>query len=405
MSAKLRQERSHRFLTNSLDLEPLLRCARLPLRAVLGPLLHQLEALVRIESPSENKAACDAALDLATAWAAELGSEHLRAVRRHRHKAFGDSLELRFGPRRSAQKPLLLLGHVDTVWPIGTLRGMPWRATRERVSGPGVLDMKAGVAMAFAALRLLAQTGLLQRPIALLLHSDEEVGSPASRPVTEAVAERCQAVYVLEPAQGPQAAYKTARKGVGHYRLHIQGVAAHSGVDFTAGHSAVIELAHQVRAIAALTDLERGLTVNPGVVSGGTLSNVVAAEAFVEIDVRIARARDGASIARQLARLKPRDRACQLTLSGGMNRPPMERTRAIAALFEQAQRHAAALGFALEEASTGGGSDGNFTAALGIPTLDGMGGVGAGAHAPHEHVLAKHLVPRTLLLAAMCAGV
>ncbi len=372
---------------------------------MLTRLLHQLEALVKVESPSSCKAACNAVLDLVTTWAAEFSSDHLRTIRRHRHKDFGDSLELRFGPRRSAHKPILLLGHVDTVWPIGTLRTMPWRATRTRISGPGVLDMKAGIAMAFAALRLLAQTSLLQRPITLLLHSDEEVGSLASRSVTEAVAQSCQAVYVLEPAQGPQAAYKTARKGVGHYRLHIQGVSAHSGVDFTAGHSAIVELAHQIEAISALTDLDRGLTVNPGVISGGTLSNVVAAEASVEIDVRIARTRDGAHIHRQLSKLKPRDRGCQLTLSGGINRPPMERSRAIAALFHQAQRHAAAIGFALDEAYTGGGSDGNFTAALGVPTLDGMGAVGAGAHAPQEYLLPQHLVPRTILLAAMCTHI
>ena len=376
----------------------LLRLARegLPL------LLAQTEELVLIESPSHNKAACTRALALAAEWARGLGG----SVRFHRSRDYADSLEARFfPPRRGAkQKPLLLLGHLDTVWPEGTLRSMPFRVTRDRARGPGVLDMKAGVAMAFAALRLLRDAGALTRPITLLLHGDEEVGSPGSRAVTERVARGCEAVYVLEPAQGPSGAYKTARKGVGRYRLQVRGVAAHSGVDFAAGHSAVLELAHQLSAIATLTDPARGITVNPGVIGGGTLANVVAAEAWAELDVRIARVADAARIERQLRSLKPRDRHCVLTLSGGLNRPPMERSRATAALFARARTQAAALGFPLEEAATGGGSDGNFTAALGLPTLDGMGAVGAGAHAPHEHVLRSFLAPHTALLAALCLG-
>ena len=369
-------------------------------RGQLPLLLLQIEELVRVESPSHDKAACDRALALAVKWARALGG----AVRLHRHRGYGDSLEARFfTTRRTAkEKPLLLLGHLDTVWPEGALRTMPFRVTRERISGPGVLDMKAGVAIAFAALRLLRDGGSVTRPVTLLLHGDEEIGSPASRAVTERVAKGCAAVYVLEPAQGPGGAYKTARKGVARYRLQVRGVAAHSGVDFLAGHSAILELAHQVSVTAALTDIKRGLTVNPGVIGGGTLSNVVAADAWVELDVRIARTADVARIERQLHRLKPRDRHCALTVTGGLNRPPMERTTAIAALFQQAQAHALALGFALEEAATGGGSDGNYTAALGVPTLDGMGAVGGGAHAFNEHILRRHLAPRIALLAAMC---
>ncbi len=233
-------------------------------RAGLPLLLGQVEELVRIESPSHNKAACDAALRLAGEWARGLGG----AVRFHRNRDFADSLEARFGVSRRRgpeQKPVLLLGHLDTVWPEGTLRTMPFRVTRDRVSGPGVLDMKAGVGMAFAALRVLRELDAPMRPVTLLLHGDEEIGSPASRPVTERVARACEAVYVLAAAQGDGGAYKTARKGVGHYTLRVQGVAAHSGVDFLAGHSAVLELARQLTAIGALTDLERGLTVNPGV--------------------------------------------------------------------------------------------------------------------------------------------
>ncbi len=358
-----------------------------------------LEQLVRIESPSCNKAACDRAMTLAAGWAEAMGG----AVRMHRHREYGDSLEVKWKAGRGRmQAPVLLLGHLDTVWPEGTLAAMPWRVTRERVAGPGVLDMKGGVAMAFAALRLLRELDAPARPVTLLLHADEEIGSPVSRALTERVARGCEAVYVLEPGQGAGGAYKTARKGVGHYRLAVRGVAAHSGVDFADGHSAVLELAHQLGAVAAITDPARGITVNPGVIGGGTLPNVVAAEAWAEIDARVPRVSDVARVERGLRRLKPRDRACSLTLAGGMNRPPMERTRAIGALFARARARAAELGFALEEAATGGGSDGNFTAAIGVPTLDGMGAVGAGAHAPHEHLLRKQLAPRTALLAAMC---
>ena len=367
-------------------------------RRDLPRLLAQLGELTALESPSNEKAACERVLALAAGWARELGG----GVRVHPHPRYADSLEARFGRARRGRKPLVLLGHVDTVWPHGTLRTMPFRVGRDRISGPGVLDMKGGIAMAFAALRILTEAELLRRPVTLLLHGDEEVGSPASRRVTERLARRCEAVYVLEPGQGASGAYKTARKGVGQYRLGVRGVAAHSGVDFHAGHSAIVELARQLTAVAELTNGARGLTVNPGVIGGGTLPNVVAAEAWAEIDVRVARAADISRVERQLAGLRPVDRACSLEISGGMNRPPMERTRAIGALFAMAREHAAALGFPLEEAATGGGSDGNLTAALGVPTLDGMGAVGAGAHAPHEHLLRRHLPPRTALLAAMC---
>jgi glutamate carboxypeptidase len=295
----------------------------------------------------------------------------------------------------------MLLGHLDTVWARGTLARMPFRVSRDRISGPGVLDMKAGVVMALTAVEVLQQMKLLRRPVTMLIHGDEEVGSPASRMLTETVARRCGAVYVMEPAQGDAGAYKTARKAVGLYRLSVKGVAAHSGVDFEQGHSAVIELARQIDVLQSFTDLGSGITVNPGVIGGGTCSNVIPAEAWVEIDVRVARKQDTAKVDRMLRSLRPFDKACRLTMSGGMNRPPMERSKGTVALFLRAQQLAATIGIALEEAATGGASDGNFTSALGIPTLDGMGAVGAGAHAPHEHLRRKHLAPRTALLAAM----
>jgi glutamate carboxypeptidase len=208
-------------------------------------------------------------------------------------------------------------------------------------------------------------------------------------------------VFVLEPAQG--LAYKTSRKGVGHFDLRVEGVASHAGVDFERGHSAVLEMAKMVQRISALTDLQKGLTVNVGVLHGGTRSNVVAAECEAEVDVRIVKAGDQARVERMFHALKTSDKACKLTISGGINRPPMERKAGTIALFKQARRLASEMGFVLTEASTGGGSDGNFTAALGVPTLDGMGAVGMGAHAVHEHVEAKHLLERTALLAGMIA--
>ncbi|WP_035346920.1 M20 family metallopeptidase [Edaphobacter aggregans] len=358
--------------------------------------LQHLRQLVEIESPSEDPAAVNRAQGLAAKWAAELGAR----IKRHKQKNFGDVYELRFGPQRSKQKPLLLLSHLDTVWPLGTLKSMPWREQDGKIHGPGTLDMKAGVVMALTAISVLRDLNLL-RPVTLLINSEEEIGSPISRPITERLALDSQVVLVLEPAQG--LALKTARKGVGNFNVHVTGIASHSGVDFERGHSAVLELARQIERIAAFTDLRRGLTVNPGVISGGTRSNVIAAEAHAEIDVRIARASDEKRIDRLFASLKPINKACALTITGGLNRPPMERKAGTIALFKQARKLAAQLGFDLDEAATGGGSDGNFTAALGIPTLDGMGAIGAGAHAAHEHIVTEHIAPRTALLAAMLA--
>jgi glutamate carboxypeptidase len=353
-----------------------------------------LRELVQQESPSEDRPAVNAAMALLERRAREQGAR----VKRHRQREFGDVLELRFGPPRSSRKPVLLLGHLDTVWPIGTLSKIPWREAVHRYWGPGVLDMKAGVVMALAALNTLQELRLA-RPVTLLLNSEEEVGSPISRVITERLALESAAVLVLEPAQG--LAYKTARKGVGHYHVEVTGVAAHSGVDFERGHSAILELAKLIQTISGFTNLARKLTVNCGVIAGGTRSNVVASSAHCEVDVRIAKASDAAYVEKLFRSLKVSDPHCKLTITGGINRPPMERKAGTIALFKKARSLASELGFNLEEAATGGGSDGNFTAALGVPTLDGMGAVGEGAHAAHESVVIEHLVPRTALLAAM----
>jgi glutamate carboxypeptidase len=259
--------------------------------------------------------------------------------------------------------------------------------------------MKVGVAMALTAVEMLTEAGVLDGEIVLLLNSDEEIGSPISRQITERVAAECCAVYVLEAAQG--LAYKTARKGTGNWRIDVAGVAAHAGVDFTKGANALRELGRAIETVSGWTDMKRGVTVSVGVAGGGTKSNVVPAAAWAEVDVRIARKADGPRIERRFGGLKAQDKNCAITVSGGINRPPMERRRGTVKLYMEARRLAAELGLTLEEAATGGASDGNFTSALGIPTLDGMGAVGEGAHARHESVVIEHLAERTALLAGM----
>jgi glutamate carboxypeptidase len=361
-------------------------------------LVELTRKLVLCESPSDVKSAVDACVAIATDAIGTRGGR----VKLHRQREYGNILEARFGPRkRKGAKPVLLLGHLDTVWPVGTLRSMPLRIADGRLWGPGTLDMKAGVAMALTAIEMLAEAELLQREIILLLNSDEEIGSPASRPMTENLARECAAVFVLEPAQG--LAYKTARKGTGNWRIDIRGVAAHAGVDFGKGASAVRELSRVIETVSNWTDLKRGLTVSVGVAGGGSKTNVIPAEAFAEVDVRIARIGDGPRIERKFASLKPADKRCSLSITGGINRPPMERTRGTVQLFQLARSLAADLGITLDEAATGGASDGNFTSALGIPTLDGMGAVGEGAHASHESILIDQLATRTALLAGMLA--
>lgn len=360
-------------------------------------MLTTLRQCVELESPSTDKVAVNRfASFLARRFAAAGGRVLL-----HRNTDSGDHLQADFdlGGRGRAARRLLVLGHMDTVWPVGTLRRMPFRVRGGRVGGPGVFDMKSGIVQTLYALRALRELGLgAGTQVTVLLVSDEEIGSGTSRALTEKLAKKCDAVLVAEPAAGRQGALKTARKGCGVYRLEVRGKAAHAGLDFTSGVNAIVELSRQVAKVARFTRLRRGITVNVGTIGGGTRENVVPAEAWAEVDVRIARLADSAYIDRQFAALRPFDRRARLQVRGWIDRPPLERTAAVA-LFNCARELAWPLGIDLRETSVGGGSDGNFTAALGIPTLDGLGGVGDGAHASHEHIIVDELPRRAALLA------
>jgi glutamate carboxypeptidase len=363
-------------------------------------MLSLLRKMVEIESPSDDKAAVDRMGEFLAQAFERLGGQ----VTFYPQEAAGNHLKADFagGPSdRATGKPVLLLGHFDTVWPLGTLAKMPFRMEDDRAFGPGVYDMKAGIAMMMFALRALKESGAAHRPVTILLDTDEEVGSTTGRPIVEATAKDCEAVLVLEPSQGPQGHLKTSRKGVGDMTIRVRGRASHSGVDFEKGRSAIVELARQLLEIVKFTDLARGITVNPGVVQGGTRSNVIAAEAWAEVDLRIARIADAQELEKRFAVLKPFDPDCSIELSGGINRPPMERTEGTVRLFGLAQEIAGGMGWKLEESSTGGGSDGNFTSALGIPTLDGLGALGEGAHASNESVVIRELPQRMALLAGL----
>lgn len=365
-----------------------------------GEMLSLLRKMVEIESPSDDKAAVDGMGNFLAEAFERLGGQ----VTFYPQEAAGNHLKAEFADGasgRASGKPVLLLGHFDTVWPMGTLAKMPFRMEAGRAFGPGVYDMKAGIAMMMFALRALKESGAAHRPVTILLDTDEEVGSATGRPIVEVTAKDCEAVLVLEPSQGPQGHLKTSRKGVGDITIRVRGRASHSGVDFEKGRSAIVELARQLLEIVKFTDLARGITVNPGVIQGGTRSNVIAAEAWAEVDMRIARAADAAELKKKFAALKPFDPECSIELSGGINRPPMERTEGTVRLFVIAKEIAEGMGWKLEESSTGGGSDGNFTSALGIPTLDGLGALGEGAHASNESIVIQELPQRTALLAGL----
>ena len=356
-----------------------------------------IRELVEAESPSTDRAPLEHCASIWAARAAAAGAEVSRvpAVTTADHVLAtwpGDG------------SPVLLIGHFDTVWPVGQIERMPIRETDGRLFGPGIFDMKAGLAIALLAVRALVETrDRGARPqVQFLATSDEEVGSPTSRVLIESLARASSAVLVLEPALAT-GAVKTSRKGVGEFEVTAHGVAAHAGVDPGAGASAIHELARQILALEALNDPTRGLSVNVGRVEGGTRSNVVAEQARAIVDVRVSRLADAPAIEARINDLTAHDPRVRLEVRGAINRPPMERTAGVAALFELAREVARDIGFELQEGTTGGASDGNFTAALGVATLDGLGATGDGAHALHEHVIVDDLPVRAALVAGLLA--
>jgi len=368
-----------------------------------GEIVTLIREFVECESPSDNPASINRFTDLM----AERVKDMARVRTYSGGNTCGKHIRCEFalhGAKKQGQ--ILALGHSDTVWPLGTLAAMPFRQSKGRLWGPGVFDMKGGLAFFIFAMRALWELEVpVARRVILQVNSDEEIGSPSSRALTEDAARKSAAVLVLEPGTGLDGKLKTARKGVGDYTITVRGRAAHAGLDFSNGASAILEMSRQIEKIAAFTNLDRGITVSPGVIQGGTRSNVIPAECRAEIDVRIPRASAGAYLDRQFASLKPFDKRCTIEVTGGLNRPPMERSAGTRALFRKAKALAAELGVSLEESSTGGGSDGNFTAALGVPTLDGLGAVGEGAHAPNESILMDRIADRTALLAKLVTAI
>ena len=360
-------------------------------------MVEDLKTFVSLESPSTDKAAVDRLGRYLAGLFAELGAKTEFIPRAER----GDLLRAEYGPGREEGQTLVLC-HMDTVFNVGDIAKNPLRIDSGRLYGPGTSDMKAGFTILLWALRALKALGLTpRRTVVGLLTSDEEVGSEASRAVIEAEARRSAIALVAEPAMPPKGALKTWRKGTADYRLIVTGKPAHAGADPTKGVSAVEELAHQILTLQKLTDLSVGTTVNVGVISGGTRTNVVPAEATASIDVRFMTMEEAYRIDGIIRGLKPVNPAAQLRVEGGINRPPMVRNEATVALFEKARGIAAELGFELEEAGTGGGSDGNFTSGAGCPTLDGLGACGDGLHTFEEYIEVDSLPQRAALMARL----
>lgn len=358
-------------------------------------IVELLQHLVQIESPSTDKAAVDRLGAFVVDALRQLGA----AVVVEEQAAAGNNLYGRWGT--SGRDGLLLLCHMDTVYDLGTLARQPLREADGKLYGPGIIDMKASIAMALVALRMLkAHRRWPPRPVTALFTSDEEIGSEHSRPLIERLAREAALVLCLEPCL-PNGALKTERKGIGGMTIVTRGRATHAGADHEGGRNAIEELAHHILAAQKLTDYDRGTTVNVGVVSGGTRSNVVPDAARAEVDFRVASPAEAERLQRWMQTRTPVLEGTQVVVTGGLNRPPMPRDETMIATFKRAQQIAATLGLKLTEGSTGGGSDANFVAPLGVPVLDGLGAQGNGAHSEREHVIIASLPERTALLAAL----
>jgi glutamate carboxypeptidase len=357
-------------------------------------LLEMIESLVAIESPSDDAAAVNRCGSELASRLESIGG----AITRVPSAAAGDHLRASFG---TGERQILLLGHFDTVWPIGQLQRMPLKRDGGKLYGPGVFDMKAGIGLATLATRaLIDRDGLGDCRIVMLWTADEEVGSKTSRALIEAEATRSDAVLVFEPSL-PGGGLKTSRKGVGQFEMIVRGVSAHAGLDPGKGVSAIRELARQIVAIDNLQDPANGVTLTVGIVAGGTRANVVPAEARATIDARATTRAAADRVQRAMRALQPQLTGATIEVTGGFDRPPLERSAGVVRLFDQAKAVAAEIGITLQEGSAGGGSDGNFTAALGVPTLDGFGAIGDGAHAIHEHVEIDALIPRAATIAGL----
>jgi len=360
----------------------------------LGDMIEGIRRWVESESPTRNTVAVNRMLDLIVA---DLDGEPVKVERLRGRDGYADMLKLRAGENDAPG--ILVLSHIDTVHPIGTLAGaLPFRRDGDRLYGPGLYDMKGGAYLAFDAFRAVARAGSSRLPVVYLFTPDEEVGSPISREVIEAEARRARYVLVTEPARDG-GKIVTSRKGVGRFEVRPTGVPAHSGGSHRKGRSAIKEMAHQILAIEAMTDYTRGVTTTVGMMSGGTAPNVIPQHGHITVDLRVRDAATGREFEERILGLKSVDPDVKLKVTGGMNRPPFEKTAAIDALLRQAQALARDIGFVLADTiMTGGGSDGNFTAALGVPTLDGLGIDGDGAHTESEHGYISSIEPRTRLM-------
>jgi len=357
-------------------------------------MIEWLKNLINIDSPSNDKVALDT---LARNLGEQLSNDG-GAVEIIPNKVGGNHLIARFAGHSDDLKPILILGHLDTVWDKGESRRRPARLENGKLFGPGAFDMRGGITLILAMVHYLSKNkSQIKRPFTILFDSDEEVGTPTARTLIESEAKKSAVTLVLEPCI-PGGALKTARKGVGTFKITASGLAAHAGIDYHNGVSAIQEVAHQILQLYDLNDFDKGTTVNPGVIRGGSRSNVVADQAEIEVDIRVKTISEGKRLVQKINALQTKLKGTVIKIEGSLNRPPLERTTQVIQLFQRARKLATELGIELREGSTGGGSDGCFTADMGIPTLDGLGPDGSGAHALDEHVVVESLVPRAALL-------
>jgi glutamate carboxypeptidase len=364
----------------------------------LEQMLSDLERLVNLESPTRTKELTDKAVSFFVERFQQLTGG---CVEFFSQEEFGNHAKLTLG---EGDEQLLILGHIDTVWPAGEVTSRPFQRDESRVYGPGIFDMKCGLIQGLYAIHHVVQMTELKKKIVFLVNTDEEIGSPTSRSLIEAEAKKSTAVFVLEPAMGRDGALKTSRKGVGRFTIKVEGKSAHSGIDHEKGVSAIKELAHQILKVESLTDYDKGTTVNVGKVTGGGAVNVVPSSAEASVDLRVKTKEEAKRVTKEIMGLKPAISDSSLQVEGGMERPPMERQHSVD-LFEQIQEIARELHIPISEKSTGGGSDGNLTANLGVPTLDGLGAVGDGAHALHEYVEIKKIPERCALFANLLLNI